>query len=73
MVQPVRSRGQTYRYDFSAKGMRSVQIRATDSRAPGFKAMARRQCLAVNAADRRDGVMEFLESIEGDLFDEDAR
>ena len=68
MVQPVRSRVRQHR----DQGLRPVQIWVPDTRAAGFREEARRQSLAVNAADRRDGSLEFLESIEDDLFGEDA-
>jgi hypothetical protein len=73
MAQAVRSRVQRHRYHLRAQGLRPVQIWVPDTRAPGFTEEARRQCLAVNEADRRDGVMDFLESIEDDVFGERDR
>ena len=73
MAQGVRSRVQRHRSHLRAQGLRPVQIWIPDTRAPGFREEARRQCLAVNEADRRDGVMDFLESIEDDVFGEPGR
>jgi hypothetical protein len=73
MAQSVRSRVQQHRYHLRAQGLRPVQIWVPDTRAPGFKEEAHRQCLAVNEADHRDNTMEFLESIEDDVFGEDSR
>jgi hypothetical protein len=64
-----RSRVQRYRAALRAKGLRPVQIWVPDTRAPGFAEEARRQCLAINEADKRDGIMEWLESVN--VFDED--
>ncbi|MDQ2103742.1 antitoxin MazE family protein [Azospirillum isscasi] len=72
MVQPVRSRVRRHRDHLRAQGLRPVQIWVPDTRAAGFREEARRQSLAVNAADRRDGSLDFLESIEDDVFGEDA-
>lgn len=73
MPQAVRSRVQRHRHHLRAQGMRPVQIWVPDTRAPGFQEEARRQCLAANEADRRDGTMDFLESIEDDVFGEPGR
>ena len=73
MARSTHSRVQKHREQLRAQGLRPVQIWVPDTRAPGFKEMARRQCLAINEADRRDGTMEFLESIQDDLFDETDR
>ncbi|MCG5242203.1 antitoxin MazE family protein [Azospirillum doebereinerae] len=73
MAEPTRSRVRQHREQLRAQGLRPVQIWVPDTRVPGFKETARRQCLAINEADRRDGTMEFLESIQDDLFDETDR
>lgn len=73
MAQSVGNRVRQHRSALRAQGLRPVQIWVPDTRAPGFREEARRQCLAVNAADRRDGTMDFLESLEDDVFGEDGR
>ncbi len=48
--------------------MRPIQIWVSDTRAPGFAEEAKRQSLAVNEADKQDGIMDWLEDVS--LFDE---
>jgi hypothetical protein len=48
--------------------MRPVQIWVPDTRAPHFVEEARRQSRAVNTADERDGIMDWIEEVS--VFDE---
>ncbi len=66
---PSRSRVQRYRAALRARGLRPIQIWVPDTRAPDFAAEAARQCQAVNAADERDEIMDWLEGVSE--FDED--
>jgi hypothetical protein len=49
--------------------LRPVQIWLPDPREPGFAAEIERQCQRVNAADRADGLMAWVE--DASLFDND--
>ncbi len=51
-------------------GLRPVQIWLPDTRLPAFSDEARRQCEQVNAADREERLMEWVEAVS--MFDEDA-
>jgi hypothetical protein len=50
------------------RGLRPIQIWVPDTRAPGFAAEARRQSLAINAADEQDGILDWIEDVS--IFDE---
>lgn len=62
MTKPSRQGGRVQRHRSWRKGARSILMQIPDTRAPGFKAKARRQSLAVAAADQHDDVMDFLEA-----------
>lgn len=64
-----RDRTTRYRQTLRAKGLRPVQVWLPDTRTPEFAAEARRQCERINAADRADGMMDWLEQVT--VFDED--
>lgn len=70
MVQPVRRRVQAHRAHLRAQGLRPIQIWVPDTRSAAFKAEARRQSRMVAEADRRDDVMDFLDSSQD--FGDDA-
>lgn len=69
MAEPVRRRVQAHREQLRAQGLRPIQIWVPDVRSPAFKEEARRQSCATAEADRRDDVMDFLESVQ-DFGDE---
>jgi len=71
MVTAPTSRDRTtrYRQALRAKGLRPVQLWLPDTRAPEFAATVRRQCARINAADRAEGMMDWLE--QASVFDED--
>jgi hypothetical protein len=64
-----RDRTTRYRQTLRQKGLRPVQLWLPDTRTPQFAAAARRQCERINAADRADGMMEWLEQVS--MLDED--
>jgi hypothetical protein len=64
-----RDRTTRYRQTLRDKGLRPVQLWLLDTRAPGFAGAARRQCERINAADRADGMMDWLERVS--VFDDD--
>jgi hypothetical protein len=63
-----RSRVQRHRATLRGRGLRPIQIWVPDTRAPNFAAEARRQSLAINAADEQDRAMEWIETVS--VFDE---
>jgi hypothetical protein len=65
------TRMQRYRETLRNRGLRPIQIWVPDTRAAGFADEVNRQCLAVNEADARDGIMEWLEDVS--VFDGDTR
>jgi hypothetical protein len=67
-----RDRTTRYRQTLRQKGLRPVQLWLPDTRAPEFGAEARRQCAWINAADRADGMMDWLEQVSV-LDENDAR
>ncbi len=71
MPNPTSSRLRTKRYrdGLRSRGLRPVQIWLPDPREPGFAAEIERQCQRVNAADRADGLMAWVE--DASLFDND--
>jgi hypothetical protein len=48
-----------------------VQLWLPDTRAPEFAAQARRQCARINAADRADGMTDWLKQVS--VLDDDVR
>jgi hypothetical protein len=64
-----RDRTIRYRQILRAKGPRPVQVWLPDTRVPEFAARARQQCARINAADRAEGVMSWLERVS--VFDDD--
>ena len=64
-----RTRTQRYRDGLRRRGLRPVQIWVPDLRAPGFAAEVQRQCEQINAADRAEAIMTWVEDVS--LFDED--
>ncbi len=64
-----RDRTTRYRQTLREKGLRPVQLWLPDTRAPEFAAQARRQCARINAADRADGMMDWVEQVS--VFDDD--
>ena len=64
-----RDRATRNRQTLRAKGLRPVQLRLPDTRTPAFTEEARRQCARINAADRADGTMDWIE--QANEFDED--
>jgi len=63
-----RDRVERFRDAMRRRGMRPVQIWVADTRLPEFAEEARRQCLAIDAADEQSGTMDWIERIG--LFDE---
>jgi len=53
-----------------ANGLRPVRLRLPDTSTPEFAAEARRQCARINAADRAEAMMDWLEQVS--VFDDDA-
>ena len=68
MVNPSRPRVQRHRQVLRQRGFRPIQIWVPDTRTPEFAEEARRQSLAVNAADQQDGTMDWVEAVSE--FDE---
>jgi hypothetical protein len=65
---PSAKKVRTHRAKLRAAGLRPAQIWVRDTRAPGFAARARRQALAVAAADRADkGLWTFMDTAWKDL------
>nr|WP_294523446.1 antitoxin MazE family protein [uncultured Rhodopila sp.] len=63
------TRTQRYRDGLRRRGLRPVQIWVPDTRAPGFAAEIQRQCELINAADRQENLMAWVEDVS--VFDED--
>ena len=59
----LRERVQQHRNELRRRGLRPVQIWIPDTRAPGFAEEAHRQSQAVAAADAKDGIMQWLETV----------
>lgn len=70
MVDPSRLRVQRHRDSLRQRGFRPIQIWVPDTRTPGFAQEARRQSLAVSAADEQDAVMDWIEAVSE--FDDEA-
>ena len=64
------ARTRRYRDELRRRGLRPAQIWAPDTRAPRFAEQVRHECELMNEADRRDGIMGWLEEVS--LFDESA-
>jgi Protein of unknown function (DUF3018) len=65
---PSAKKVRNHRAKLRAQGLRPVQIWVRDTRAPGFAEEARRQSLAVAAADQRDeGLFAFMDAAWADL------
>ena len=64
-----RDRTTHYRQTLREKGLRPVQLWLPDTRTPEFAARARQQCARINAADRAEGMMDWVERVS--VFDED--
>jgi hypothetical protein len=74
MKQNLHTRDRTAKYRASLRqaGLRPVQLWVPDTRAPGFGAKARAECERINAADKAENMMAWLEDVS--LFDDhDAR
>nr|WP_294502125.1 antitoxin MazE-like protein [uncultured Rhodopila sp.] len=65
------TRTQRYRDGLRRRGLRPMQIWVPDIRAPGFAAEIKRQCELINAADRQENLMAWVEDVS--VFDEDDR
>ena len=65
-----RIRTSRYRENLRRLGLRPVQIWVQDTRSPAFAAEAKRQSERVNAADRADNMMDWVENVS--QFDDDA-
>jgi len=65
-----RIRTSRYRENLRRLGLRPVQIWVPDTRSPAFAVEAKRQCERVNAADRADNMMDWVENVS--QFDDDA-
>jgi hypothetical protein len=59
----LRERVQRHRNELRRRGLRPVQIWIPDTRAPGFAEEAHRQSQAVAAADAKDSIMQWLETV----------
>ena len=70
MVNPASSSDRTRRYrdGLRRRGLRPVQIWIPDLRAPGLAAEIQRQCERINAADRLENLMTWVEDVS--VFDE---
>jgi hypothetical protein len=66
---PSSVRTRRYRDGLRRRGLRPVQIWVHDIRAPGFAAEIQRQCDLINAADRQENLMAWVEDVG--IFDED--
>ncbi len=64
-----RDRTRRHRRTLCENGLRPVQLRLPDTRTPEFAAEVRRQCARINAADRADGMMDWIEQVS--VFDKD--
>jgi hypothetical protein len=64
------TRTQRYRDGLRRRGLRPVQIWVPDTRAPGFAAEIQRQCERINAADRQEKLMDWVEEVS--IFDEEG-
>jgi hypothetical protein len=64
-----RDRTTRYRQALREKGLRPVQLWLPDTRSAEFAAEARRQCERINAVDRAETMMDWVEQVS--VFDED--
>ena len=65
-----RARTSRYRENLRRLGLRPVQIWVPDTRSPAFAAEAMRQCERVNATDRAENLMDWVERVS--QLDDDA-
>ena len=65
-----RTRTARYRTRLRTLGLRPVQIWVPDTTRPGFAEAARQECARINAADRSDDIMSWLERVSA--FDDTA-
>jgi hypothetical protein len=66
-----RIRTKHYRDSLRRRGLRPVRIWVPDLRAPDFKAAVERQCRLINAADKAENLMGWVENVS--VLDDDAR
>jgi hypothetical protein len=64
-----RVRTRLYRDGLRRRGLRPIQIWVPDQRAPGVAAEMQRQCERINAADRAENLMAWIEDVS--LFDDE--
>nr|WP_294546238.1 antitoxin MazE-like protein [uncultured Rhodopila sp.] len=71
MVGTTSFSGRTRRYRgvLRRRGLRRVRILVADVRAAGFAAEIQRQCERINAADRQENLIGWVEDVSA--FDED--
>ncbi len=62
------ARTRRYREAMRKRGLRPVQVWVPDTRSPEFAERVRRECARMNAADERDGLMDWVEAVS--VFDE---
>ena len=60
---PVKERVGAHRDRLRAQGLRPIQIWVPDTRAPGFAAEVRRQCLLANASPHAEDDQAFIDSV----------
>lgn len=66
----VRDRVTEHRRRLRAQGLRPIQFWVPDVRSPEFAAEARRQALAIAAADRSADDQDFIEAVSVDWGEE---
>jgi len=69
-AKPSRVKVQEHRQRLRAQGLRPVQIWVPDMRAPGFKAEAHRQSLAVAQSAQAAEDQAFIDAIRDDWADQ---
>lgn len=69
-AKPSRVKVQEHRQRLRAQGLRPVQIWVPDMRAPGFKAEAHRQSLAVAQSAQAADDQAFIDAIRDDWTDQ---
>ncbi|SNS16479.1 MULTISPECIES: antitoxin MazE family protein [unclassified Azospirillum] len=69
-AKPSRVKVQEHRQRLRAQGLRPVQIWVPDMRAPGFKAEAHRQSLAVAQSAQAAEDQAFIDAIRDDWTDQ---
>ena len=58
------------RQELLAKGYRPVEVWVPDWDSPEIRERIRRECEAINEADRRSGELEYIDELVADLWDE---